>query len=479
MPIPPPRRVRRVAPPVLPRVLGLALGLALVGSAVAQPAFLRPRSTVITDARVHLGDGRVIESGTVVVQRGRIARVVDGELDEMPARATVIDADGRTLTPGLIDVHSRLGLTDTSGSGPLNRAADAFDRYDRTAIEEALAQGVTTIYLPALGESVSGLGAVVHLGESVAMAEGAEALHVNFASELPAIRRLQHLEGIRKAFADAKAWRESVELYEDELLPDYEEKLAERAKKKDEEAGEDDGDGEDAARRRRGRGASVAGGEDLQPRPIRRGRGGRGGGGGGGGGEAPKKPTEPRPDRAAEVLLRAIDGEIPVRVIAHRSEDILNAMELAEEFGLELIIEGGSEAHLLAGALAEAGVRVVAGSAAATSPYVRDRHQTRDPHALTTLDGAGVDWAVGSGGPAGATRFVLLNAQLAAAGTGDDPLALVTSDAARFLGLDGAGVIRRGARADLVLWTADPLDPAASVASVWVEGRPAFERETD
>jgi imidazolonepropionase-like amidohydrolase len=74
---------------------------------------------------------------------------------------------------------------------------------------------------------------------------------------------------------------------------------------------------------------------------------------------------------------------------------------------------------------------------------------------------------------------VLLNAQLAAAGTGDDPLALVTADAARFLGLDGAGVIRRGARADLVLWTADPLDPAASVASVWVEGRPAFERETD
>jgi imidazolonepropionase-like amidohydrolase len=485
MPIARPRPTRRV-------VVGTLLAASIAASAsAAQPAFFQAPPTVITNVRVLRGDGTALERATVVVRRGRVAEVVAGDLEEMPRRATVIDGAGRTLTPGLIDVHSRLAMTDAAASGPLDRAADAFDRFDRDAIREALAHGVTTVYLPALGSPVSGTGTVARLGEDVSFIEDAAALHLDLGSDLPASRRLEQLEAVRKRFADARAWRQSVELYRDELLPDYEKKLAEAAESSEKDAGGTGGDS--AATPPRSADDAAASGEDLQPRPIRRrpggggpggpggeARGGRGGQGGQGGqsGDGPKKPAEPRPDRAAEVLLRAIDGDLPVRVAADRSADILNAIDLAEQFGLRLIIEGGSEAHLVAEQLAAADAAVVLRPMHDVTPYTGERFRGRDLHAGAMLTAAGVRWASGTGGPR-TTRFVLLNARLTAAHTGGDPLVLATRDAAAFLGLEDEGVIRPGARADLVLWTSDPLDPSAVADRVWVDGRQAYERETE
>lgn len=446
-------------------------------TALAQPAFLQPQSTVIRNARILAGDGRVIEQGTILVRRGMIAAVLEGEMDEMPRRATVVDAEGRTITPGLIDVHSRLGMTDMAGAGPLNRAVDAFNRYDRVAIDEALSHGVTTLYLPAMGASVAGTGSLVRLGAEVEVVDETAALHIDMGSERPSLQRLGQFETIRNRFKQAKAWRDSVEIYADELLPDYEEKIAERAEK---EAEEGDKDGKDSDS------ASVASGnEDLQPRPIRRGgRGGppgrgapagRGGGGGGGdGGDEIRKPSEPSPNREAEMFLRAIDGELVVRVLAHRAEDILNALELADTYNLKMVIEGGNEAGLVAAELAAADVPVVLGPAGDTSPYAPERYRARDPHAMHQLSEAGVRWVLGTGGP-NSSRFVLFNAQMAAARSDADPLSLVTRDAAAFLGLDDTGVIRRGARADLVMWTDDPMTPGATVAGVWVNGKTAWQ----
>ena len=486
MPIARSRPARRV-------VVGTLLGACVAASAsAAQPAFFQAPPTVITNVRVLRGDGTEIERATVVVRRGRVAEVVAGDLGEMPRRATVIDGAGRTLTPGLIDVHSRLAMTDTAGSGPLDRAADAFDRFDRDAIREALAHGVTTVYLPALGGAVSGTGTLVRLGEDVSFDAAAAALHLDLGSDLPASRRLEQLEAVRKRFADARAWRQSRELYQDELLPEYEKKLAEAAKSSEKDGGNGGGSAADPPRVP---GDAAVVGEDLQPRPIRRrpgggqggpggdARGGRGGQGGQGdqsgqSGDGTKKPAEPRPDRAAEVLLRAIDGELPVRVAADRSADILNAIDLAEQFGLRLIIEGGSEAHLVAEQLAAADASVVLRPMHDVTPYVGERFSGRDLHAPAMLTAAGVQWASGTGGPR-TSRFVLLNASLTAARTGGDPLVHATRDAAGFLGLEGEGVIRPGARADLVLWTTDPLEPGAMADRVWVDGRQAYERETE
>ncbi|MFK7962263.1 MAG: hypothetical protein AB8G96_17265 [Phycisphaerales bacterium] len=457
-----------------------AMAMATVG--LARPASAQigemfgGRATVLTNATVMTPDGP-IENANVVIRRGAIASITTDE-PQVRGRTQVVDASGLVITPGLIDVHGTLGLTGNGGGGPRNRASDAFDRYDTDAIERAWRGGVTMVYIPARGGSISGTGAVMKLGSSVQEVDAGNALCIDLDSGASSLARLGRVQSIRQQFKQAIEYRESREIYADEQLPEYEKKLAEQVearKKKEAEEGAD-GEKKDSA-------ALVAGDEDLQPTPRRR-RGGRPGappaagrgGGGGGGGEAEeaRKPREPRANRAADVLLRAIDREIPVRIVAHRSADILNAIALGEEFGLRVVIEGGHEAGLVADALAAADVSVVMGPAPTASPYGGPRFLRFDPHAPAALAAAGVDTVIGSG-VGGATPYLLMNAQLVASHAPSvNPLNAVTVDAARFLGLPDHGAIRRGGAADLVLWSGDPHDPGSSVVAVMIDGRTVF-----
>ena len=98
---------------------------------------------LIQNARVFIGDGRVIESGTVLVEDGKIQGVFDSNApDSSRWRGEVIDAAGKTLLPGLIDVHVHL-----AASGAVVASENEYDFED--AMERALAaylySGVTTV----------------------------------------------------------------------------------------------------------------------------------------------------------------------------------------------------------------------------------------------------------------------------------------------------------------------------------------------
>ena len=72
----------------------------------------RERTLLIRNARIFIGDGRVIDSGGVLIQSGKIAEVYSGATPEPSAvKADVIEAAGKTLLPGLIDVHIHLSAT--------------------------------------------------------------------------------------------------------------------------------------------------------------------------------------------------------------------------------------------------------------------------------------------------------------------------------------------------------------------------------
>ncbi|HWF09034.1 MAG TPA: amidohydrolase family protein [Bryobacteraceae bacterium] len=69
----------------------------------------RSRTVLIRNARIFVGDGRVIENGGVLVKGGKIAEVYDGNVpDPKSVEADPIDAAGKTLLPGLIDVSVHL-----------------------------------------------------------------------------------------------------------------------------------------------------------------------------------------------------------------------------------------------------------------------------------------------------------------------------------------------------------------------------------
>lgn len=194
-----------------------------------------------------------------------------------------------------------------------------------------------------------------------------------------------------------------------------------------------------------------------------------------------KKPAEPKPDRDKDMLLKAIDRKLPVRIEAHRSEDILNALELVREFNLDAVLEGATEAHLVADAIAAAKVPVVLGSAARGELRGDDEFRRFAATNAAALDKAKVRWAVGSGaGSVASGRFVFQSAQLAcaAAGLSQSPLELVTRRAADFLDLESAGRIAKGQRADLVVWSGDPSDPASKVERVYVAGKVVYDAAT-
>ncbi len=68
------------------------------------------RTRLIRDARLILGDGRVIERGSVLIRGGKIAEIYPGEAPEAEKlRADVVEGAGKTLLPGLIDAHIHIG----------------------------------------------------------------------------------------------------------------------------------------------------------------------------------------------------------------------------------------------------------------------------------------------------------------------------------------------------------------------------------
>ena len=77
-----------------------------------------------------------------------------------------------------------------------------------------------------------------------------------------------------------------------------------------------------------------------------------------------KRAMEPEEKKGArdlglETLARALKGEIPFLVTAHRTQDILGALRLAKEFNLKLVLDGGAEAYLVTEQLKAAGVPVI------------------------------------------------------------------------------------------------------------------------
>jgi imidazolonepropionase-like amidohydrolase/ABC-type multidrug transport system permease subunit len=70
----------------------------------------RSRTVLIRNARIFVGDGKVIENGAVLVKAGRIVEVYDGKIPEPKAlNAEAIEGAGKTILPGLIDTHVHLG----------------------------------------------------------------------------------------------------------------------------------------------------------------------------------------------------------------------------------------------------------------------------------------------------------------------------------------------------------------------------------
>jgi imidazolonepropionase-like amidohydrolase/ABC-type multidrug transport system permease subunit len=113
----------------------------------------RGRSWLIQNGRIFVGDGKVIENGAVLIRQGKIAEVYEGsQPDAKSLNAEKVDASGKTILPGLIDVHVHLGAP---GGFYSDTSKYADPKNVERALEAYLYCGVTAVR--SVGDSLDAL----------------------------------------------------------------------------------------------------------------------------------------------------------------------------------------------------------------------------------------------------------------------------------------------------------------------------------
>src|SRR5450432_3139292 len=156
----------------------------------------RGQTWLIQNARIFVGNGKVIESGAVLVRGGKIAVVYDGSFPEAKTLdAEPIDAAGKTVLPGLIDMHIHLGgpggfYDDWSKYDPAKaneRELEAYLYCGVTAVRSTGDQVDPMLKLRQQFDSGEKLGAELFLCGPLFTAEGGHG--TEYAKNLPEMAR--------------------------------------------------------------------------------------------------------------------------------------------------------------------------------------------------------------------------------------------------------------------------------------------------
>jgi imidazolonepropionase-like amidohydrolase len=184
----------------------------------------------------------------------------------------------------------------------------------------------------------------------------------------------------------------------------------------------------------------------------------------------------PPPSPGREVLARVLRGELTAYTTARSEQDIRTALRIAAEFGYQTVIDEAQDAYLVADELAAAKVTVLLGAPSAAQVTGSAGADGADPRYATArlLADRGIPFVITTGTNAAAldlqreAMFAVRNGVPAAMA-----LDAITIAPARLLGVDGrTGSLAAGKDADFVVWSHDPLDPAAVAESVHIDGKP-------
>jgi len=388
----------------------------------------------IRGGRIVTVSGPVVKKGTVVVSGGKITAV--GASVDVPAGATVIDATGQIVYPGLIDGLTTLGLTeigsvpgsvDTTETGDVNPHAEAWIAVNPHSelLPVARANGVTAALAAPAGGLVSGQSALLRLAGTTP-----EALTV----KTPVAMHMVYPTG-RPAFDISR-------LFEEPELKTFEERQKEKKRNQEKDLKRLANLLEEAKAYGAARAAAKAG-----------------------------RIAPPKPDLPMEALAPAARGELPVVMRVDAEDDIRGAVTFAQEHGLKLIIAGGLEAWRVADLLGQKDVAVLVNV---------DRLPRRESDAYdaayanpAALQRAGVRFAIVSDDASQSRNLPYEAAMARAYGLGADAaLRAITLSPAEIFGVaDRMGAIAVGRDADLFVATGDIMDHRTGVTHVLIDGQ--------
>jgi imidazolonepropionase-like amidohydrolase len=382
-------------------------------------------SVAIVGGRVVPVSGPPVDGGTVLVTDGRIAAI--GADVPVPDGVLVVDAAGKWVLPGFIEAHGHVGV---------HEEAEGWAGSDTNEMTDPVTAQVRAI------DAIN----PADLGFRDAVGGGVLAVNVNPGSGNP----------IGGQTCALKCWGRTV----DEMLlrapAGLKSALGENPKRVY-------GDQKKTPSTRLGvaaviRGAFVEASNYLAKMEA----------------EAAKPESERKPvdrDLKLEALGMVLRREIPWRQHCHRADDIATALRISAEFGYDLVIDHGTEAHLVADLLAARDIPVIIGPLFTSRSKVELRNRSlANPGKLAA---AGVTIAITTDHPVVPINFLVHQASLSVK-YGLDPetaLRALTINPARIIGVaDRLGTLEPGKDGDVVVWSGDPLDVLSRVERAFLDG---------
>lgn len=184
-------------------------------------------------------------------------------------------------------------------------------------------------------------------------------------------------------------------------------------------------------------------------------------------------------DIKLEAIIPVLKGEIPLRAHAHRADDIVTAIRVAEEFGIEkLVIEHGTEADLVADYLHQKKIPVAFGPM--LTPRIKMELRRRSYSSVIRLVEKGIKVALITDHPYNSIDQLRTVAALSVAEglKPVDALRCLTIHPAEILGCDQQiGRIQEGYDADLAIFDGNPLDLNSKVIFTFINGQIVYHRE--
>ena len=395
---------------------------------------------VIQGGNLLTGNNQQLDNTDLVVENGIITAI--GNDLQVPQGATVIDATGKWVTPGLIDVHSHMGVypaPETSNHSDGNEmtspvTAQVWAEHsvwpEDPHFEKALAGGVTTVQiLPGSGNLIGGRGVTLKnipsltvqgmkfpdAPYSLKMACGENPKRVYGSRDMLPSTRMGNMAGYRSAWIEAGAYKKSWDDYV----------------------------------------ADIKSGDEVDP-PIR--------------------------DLRLETLMGVLDGEIRIHNHCYKVDEMAQMIDMSKEFGYKIAafhhaVEGYKAAPMLA-------AENICGVMWADWWGFKQEAFDMVRENIALVDYANACAIIHSDDPIQVQR---LNQEVAKAMSAGRRMGLdisrakaigwATLNAAISLGLeDRIGSLESGKNADIVLWSADPLSVYSLAEKVWIDGALRFDR---
>src|ERR1700730_296020 len=402
------------------------LSVLAAGAVIAQSS-TAPADLVSKNATGLTASHGTIQHGSVWLHNGKIAGV--GATVSAPAGATVVDATGKYVTPGIIDPHSHSALGDdvneaTSPVTPSMMMIDAFDNRDK-ALYQALAGGVTSeLLLHGSANMIGGQAVVIknkfglskeemlfpNAPQSIKFASGENPKRVyGTRNQLPSTR-MGNFEVMRQAFEDAKVYRRDWDVYNDKVA------------------------------------------------------------------ESDKTAKAPHRDLKLEALADVLRGKLLVQIHCYRADEFLTEEAIAQEYGFKIrAFHHALEMYKVGGKIAADGTAF-----ATFTDWYGGKYEMWDgiPWNAVMSMREGVRVVLKSDSNDHMRRLPSEAGKMVHYGgaTEDEAITMVTLNPAWIMGIDDkTGSLDVGKDGDVVIWNVNPLSTYAPAEEVYIDGDLFFD----